>query len=203
MLTQPAAKVLGLLMSLGILLVSIGTARPALAAPQTATFAGGCFWCVESDFDKLPGVLETISGYTGGTLKNPTYKQVSAGETGHFEAVQIRYDPKQVSYSQLLNYFWRHIDPLDGEGQFCDRGGQYRSAIFVQTPEQKKQAEASRQLTQKLLGKPVKTLISSAEPFYRAEDYHQDYYRKEPLKYNFYRFSCGRDRRISEVWKNH
>jgi peptide-methionine (S)-S-oxide reductase len=187
----------------GILLAALGTALPVLAAPQTAIFAGGCFWCVESDFDKVPGVLETISGYTGGSVKNPTYKQVSAGKTGHFEAVQVRYDPKQVSYAQLLHYFWRHIDPLDGEGQFCDRGGQYRSALFVQTPEQRKEAEASRQQTEKLLGKPVKTLILPQGPFYRAEDYHQDFYRKEPLKYNFYRFSCGRDRRISEVWKNH
>jgi peptide-methionine (S)-S-oxide reductase len=197
------AKLLRFLLSLGILLVVMGTSVPVLAAPQTAIFAGGCFWCVESDFDKLPGILETISGYTGGSVKNPTYKQVSAGKTGHFEAVQVRYDPKQVSYAQLLNYFWRHIDPLDGEGQFCDRGGQYRSAIFVQTSEQKKEAEASRQHTEKLLGKPVKTLILPQGPFYRAEDYHQDFYRKEPLKYNFYRFSCGRDRRISEVWKNH
>lgn len=196
-----SAKALRFLLGLTLGLITLWPTSPALAESQTVTLAGGCFWCVEADFDKLPGVLETTSGYTGGTVKDPTYKQVSAGQTGHYEAVQIRYDPRKLSYSQLLNYFWRHIDPLDEGGQFCDRGGQYRSAIFVGTTEKKTQAETSRQQVQKQLGKPVKTLILPESPFYKAEDYHQDYYRKEPLKYNFYRFSCGRDRRVAEVWK--
>jgi peptide-methionine (S)-S-oxide reductase len=203
MFSVASAKALRFILVLGLTLgfITIWPGLPALAESQTVTLAGGCFWCVEADFDKLPGVLETLSGYTGGTVKNPTYRQVSAGSTGHYEAVQIRYDPEKLSYSQLLNYFWRHIDPLDAEGQFCDRGDQYRSAIFVKTAEQKKLTEMSRQQVQKQLGKPVKTLILPESPFYKAEEYHQDYYRKESLKYNFYRFSCGRDRRVAEVWK--
>ena len=168
----------------------------------TATFAGGCFWCVESDFDKVPGVKETLSGYTGGTVADPTYKQVTAGGTGHREAVRIRYDPRQVSYERLLHIFWRSVDPTDGDGQFCDRGESYQSAIFVANEEERRLAEASKEaLGQSMvLDAPVVTPIESAGAFYPAEDYHQDYYAKNPVRYRFYRFSCGRDSRVQQVW---
>lgn len=165
---------------------------------ETAIFAGGCFWCVESDFDKVPGVLSTVSGYTGGHVKNPEYKQVSNGGTGHVEAVQITYDPKVVSYKQLLDYFWHHIDPTVKNRQFCDVGEQYRSEIFYHSEDQKKLAEKSK----KDLPFPiVHTAITKASEFYPAEDYHQDYYKKNPLRYKYYRYSCGRDNRVEEIWK--
>ena len=168
----------------------------------TATFAGGCFWCVESDFDAVPGVVETISGYTGGTVGNPTYKQVTAGGTGHREAVQIRYDPKQVSYERLLHVFWRSVDPTDDGGQFCDRGESYQTAIFVGSEEQRLLAEASREALEQseVLDAPVVTPIEMAGAFYPAENYHQDYYTKNSVRYRFYRFSCGRDSRVQQVW---
>ena len=168
----------------------------------TAIFAGGCFWCVESDFDAVPGVVETLSGYTGGTADNPTYKQVTAGGTGHREAVRIRYDPKQVSYERLLHIFWRSVDPTDGGGQFCDRGESYQSAIFVADEEERRLAEASREMLEQsmVLDAPVVTPIESAGEFFPAEDYHQDYYTKNPVRYRFYRFSCGRDSRVQQVW---
>ena len=170
----------------------------------TATFAGGCFWCVESDFDAVPGVVETISGYTGGTVDNPTYKQVTAGGTGHREAVQIRYDPKQVSYERLLHVFWRSVDPTDDGGQFCDRGESYQTAIFVGSEEQRLLAEASREALEQseVLDAPVVTPIEMAGAFYPAENYHQDYYTKNSVRYRFYRFSCGRDSRVQQVWGN-
>ena len=156
---------------------------------EVATFAGGCFWCVESDFDKVPGVVRTISGYTGGLLKSPTYKQVSAGGTGHREAVQIFYDSKKVSYEKLLDIFWRSVDPTDAGGQFCDRGRSYETAIFANSPAQRRLAEASKQKLEKsgVLKKPIVTPIETAGAFYPAEDYHQDYYKKNPLRYKFYR----------------
>ena len=168
----------------------------------TATFAGGCFWCVESDFDAVPGVVETISGYTGGTADSPTYRQVTAGGTGHREAVQIRYDPKQVSYERLLHIFWRSVDPTDGGGQFCDRGESYQTAIFVGNEEERRLAEASRDMLERsmVLDAPVVTPVETAGEFYPAEDYHQDYYTKNPVRYRFYRFSCGRDSRVQQVW---
>jgi peptide-methionine (S)-S-oxide reductase len=170
-----------------------------------ATFAGGCFWCVESDFDKVPGVVRTISGYTGGLLKNPTYKQVSAGGTGHREAVQIFYDPKKVSYEKLLDIFWRSVDPTDAGGQFCDRGQSYETAIFANSPAQRRLAEASKQKLNKsgVLKKPIVTPIETAGVFYPAEDYHQDYYKKNPLQYKYYRYACGRDARVRKVWGKH
>ncbi len=169
---------------------------------EVATFAGGCFWCVESDFDKVPGVLRTISGYTGGLLKDPTYKQVSRGGTGHREAVQIFYDSKKVSYEKLLDIFWRSVDPTDAGGQFCDRGQSYQTAIFANSPAQRRLAEASKQKLNKseVLKKPIVTPIETAGVFYPAEDYHQDYYKKNPLRYKFYRYACGRDARVGEVW---
>ena len=168
----------------------------------TATFAGGCFWCVESDFDKVPGVVETISGYTGGTVENPNYKQVTKGGTGHREAVQIRYDPKQVSYERLLHIFWRSVDPTDGGGQFCDRGESYQTAIFAGSEEERRLAEASREALEQsmVLDAPVVTPIETAGEFYPAEDYHQDYYTKSPFRYRYYRFACGRDSRVQQVW---
>jgi peptide-methionine (S)-S-oxide reductase len=181
-----------------------GMAMPAPAAERaTAIFAGGCFWCVEADFDKLPGVISTTSGYTGGTVANPTYSQVSAGGTGHAEAVEVVYDPAKVTYAQLLDYFWHHVDPTVKDRQFCDNGHQYRTAIFVANEEERKLAEASKQQVAKELGKTIYTEIDKAGPFYKAEDYHQDYYEKNPAKYKFYRWSCGRDQRIEQVWGAH
>ena len=165
-----------------------------------ATFAGGCFWCTESDFDKMPGVVSTTSGYTGGRLANPTYKQVSNGGTGHIEAVRVVYDPAKISYGTLATRFFRTIDPLDGGGQFCDRGDMYRSAIFVATPEQRRMAEAAKKAAAAQLRQAVATEILPAAKFYPAEDYHQDYYKKNPVRYRYYRYSCGRDARIQKVW---
>ena len=167
-----------------------------------ATFAGGCFWCVEADFEKLPGVVEAVSGYSGGRVEDPTYEQVASGGTGHVEAVQVHYDPAEVSYRELLDYFWRHIDPTDGEGQFVDRGAQYRPVVFYTDPEQREAAEASREAlaSSGVLSEPVAVEILPLENFYRAEEYHQDYYKKSPLKYRFYRFGSGRDDFIEETW---
>ena len=168
----------------------------------TATFAGGCFWCVESDFDAVPGVVETVSGYTGGTAADPTYKQVTEGGTGHREAVQIRYDPKKVSYERLLHIFWRSVDPTDDGGQFCDRGESYQTAIFVGNEEERRIAEASKEALEvsQVLDAPVVTPVEAATEFYPAEGYHQDYYTKNPVRYRFYRFSCGRDSRVQQLW---
>ena len=176
-------------------------AAPGTKAAATAIFAGGCFWCVEADFDKLPGVIATESGYTGGTTRNPSYYQVSAGGTGHTEAVRVTYDPAKVSYSKLVEYFWRHIDPTVKDRQFCDVGTQYRSAIFWQNEAERKVAEASRDaLVKSGRFKHVYTEIAAASAFYSAEEYHQDYYKKNPIRYNYYRFGCGRDARVHEVW---
>ena len=188
-----------------LLSVSLGTSSISSAAGndlQVATFAGGCFWCVEADFDHVPGVERTISGYTGGDLEDPTYRQVSAGGTGHREAVQIFYDPDKVSYETLLEIFWRSVDPTDDGGQFCDRGESYETAIFANSPEQKRLAEDSRRkLGQSaVLDQPVVTPIETAGRFYPAEDYHQNYYQTSSLRYKFYRFSCRRDARIEELW---
>jgi peptide-methionine (S)-S-oxide reductase len=178
----------------------------AAAVPQagleTATFASGCFWCTESDFDKVPGVKETISGFMGGKTKNPTYAQVSMGNTGHTEALQLKFDPKVVSYQKLLDYYWRHVDLLDGGGQFCDRGSQYRPVIFVATPDQRKLAEASKAALEKSgrFDQPIAVEIADTGPFTAAEDYHQNYYKTHPLQYSYYRHACGRDARIKELW---
>jgi peptide-methionine (S)-S-oxide reductase len=180
-----------------------GLAETTQPSAQTATaiFAGGCFWCVEADFDKVPGVLNTESGYAGGTLKNPTYEQVSAGGTGHVESVRLTYDPKKVTYEQLLDDFWHHIDPTVKDRQFCDIGHQYRTAIFYLDDAQRRAAEASKAALEKS-GRVahIYTEIASAGTFYRAEEYHQDYYKKNPIRYKFYRTSCGRDARVKEVW---
>ncbi len=170
---------------------------------EKAVFAGGCFWCVESDFDKVPGVVATVSGYTGGKTENPTYEQVSADGTGHYEAVEITYDPAKVGYEALLTAFWHSVDPTDGGGQFCDRGHSYKTAVFVANEKQRRAAEVSKNAGQKILGKPIVTPILAAAPFYAAEDYHQNYYEKNPGRYRFYRWSCGRDKRVKQIWGAH
>jgi peptide-methionine (S)-S-oxide reductase len=175
---------------------------PATPAVATATFAAGCFWCVEADFDKLPGVISTISGYTGGRVKDPTYEQVSSGGTGHTEAVEIAYDPSKVSYQQLLDHFWKNVDPLSAHRQFCDVGDQYRPAIFVHDAAQREAADASKARVQERFKEPVVVQVVAAAPFYRAEGYHQDYYKKNPVQYRYYRWSCGRDARLKELWGN-
>jgi len=169
---------------------------------KTATFAGGCFWCVESDFEKVDGVVEAVSGYTGGQKPNPTYKEVSAGGTGHAEAVQVHYDPAKITYKELLDVFWRHVDPTDGGGQFVDRGSQYRTAIFYHDEEQKRIAEESKAELDKSgrFSKPVVTEIVPLSEFYTAEDYHQDYYEKNPLRYKYYRYGSGRDQFLDSTW---
>ena len=196
------------LLSAFAVLVAVATgpasAQPDMPAGQTrslATFAGGCFWCVEADFDKVPGVTATISGYIGGKLDKPTYTQVSAGGTGHTEAVEIAYDPSKVSYRKLLEVFWRNHDPHAKDRQFCDRGDMYRPAIFYHDEAQRKLAEESKKEAQKKFApRVVHTEIVKAGPFYKAEDYHQDYYEKNPVRYKFYRFNCGRDQRLEELW---
>ncbi len=173
----------------------------APAGSATAIFAGGCFWCVEQDFEKLPGVIEVESGYTAGRTANPSYEQVSAGGTGHVEAVRVIYDPQKVSYPQLLDYFWRHIDPTVKDRQFCDVGTQYRSGIYWANDTERKAAEGSRDaLLKSGKFKTIHTELAPASAFYLAETYHQDYYMKNPIRYNYYRKSCGRDARVEEVW---
>ncbi|NWG01561.1 MAG: peptide-methionine (S)-S-oxide reductase MsrA [Syntrophaceae bacterium] len=169
---------------------------------KKATFAGGCFWCTEADFEKLPGVVKVVSGYTGGNQNNPTYEEVSSGKTGHVEAIQVYYDPSKISYEELLDFFWKHIDPTDGEGQFVDRGSPYRSAIFYHDEEQKRLAEKSREALDRSgrFNKPVVTEIIKFNKFYEAEGYHQDYYEKQPLPYHYYRHGSGRDQFLDKVW---
>lgn len=170
------------------------------AGHETAIFAGGCFWCVESDFDHIPGVVATTSGYTGGSLERPSYKQVTYKDTGHYEAVQVIYDPAVVNYEALLTAFWHSVDPTDAGGQFCDRGASYRTAVFVKDAGQRAAAEASKTAIAGDLSKPVVTPIIEATVFYPAETYHQDYYRKNPTRYAYYRNGCGRDRTVKKVW---
>jgi len=175
-------------------------ATDAAAEAAVAFFAGGCFWCMEPPFDELPGVLSTTSGYTGGRVANPSYEQVSSGRTGHTEAVEIRYDPTRIGYEELLAVFWRNIDPLAKDRQFCDRGSQYRSGIYAVNDRQLKLARASAKRIREQLGQRIFTEIESAGPFYPAEQYHQDYYEKNPWRYKFYRHNCGRDQRLEELW---
>ena len=168
-----------------------------------ATFAGGCFWCMEGPFDELDGVIATTSGYTGGTKIDPTYAEVSGGGTGHVEAVEVVYDPAKVDYDRLLQVFWQNVDPVDDRGQFCDKGSQYQAKIFVHDEAQQSLAEASKQAVSAdptFQTTPIVTAIEPAQTFYPAEDYHQDYYLKHPLRYKYYRTACGRDRRLAEVW---
>jgi peptide-methionine (S)-S-oxide reductase len=194
---------LGMGLSLWLALVASAAGQaPSPAPPTTATaiFAGGCFWCVEADFDKVAGVISTTSGYIGGRSPNPSYESVSRGGTGHAEAVEIVYDPAKVSYEKLVDVFWHNIDPLVKDRQFCDHGDQYRSAIFYRGDDQRRVAEASKVAVQARFKQPVQTEIVAAGPFYKAEDYHQDYYMKNPVRYKFYRYNCGRDARLEELW---
>jgi len=200
-----AAVVIGIAtaLSAGSLRAQASTATgPAPAGLAKATLAGGCFWCVEADFDKVPGVVSTTSGYIGGKVANPTYEQVSNKSTGHAEAVEIVYDPKRVSYEQLLEYFWRTIDPTTKDRQFCDAGTPYRTVIFAHDAQQLAVAKASLASLEKSkpFKEPIVTEIALAGPFYAAEDYHQDYYKKNPIRYKYYRNSCGRDARVQELW---
>ena len=200
------------LRTLCMALAGVLLAGPLQAAPETpaaaqpgsavAVFAGGCFWCTESDFDKVPGVLSTTSGYIGGHVENPTYEDVSYGKSGHIEAVQVRYDSSKISYAQLLEVFWPTIDPITANAQFCDKGPQYRSAIFYGNPQEQALAEASKAALErsgKLPG-PVVTEILAATTFYPAEEYHQDYHSKNPIRYAYYRNGCGRDARLEQLW---
>jgi peptide-methionine (S)-S-oxide reductase len=196
-----------LILSAALILAAVGLAQaqtaptPAPAAGKAvAIFASGCFWCTESDFDKVDGVTATISGYTGGTEANPTYNQVSAGATTHTEGVEVTYDPSKVTYQKLLDHFWRNVDPFAKDRQFCDSGKQYRSAIFYRNDEEKKLAEASKKAVEDRFKRKVETEITPASTFYAAEDYHQDFYLKNATKYKFYRWNCGRDQRLEELW---
>ncbi|MBP7778271.1 MAG: peptide-methionine (S)-S-oxide reductase MsrA [Acidobacteria bacterium] len=188
------------------LAVGAATLTPAGAqtgtkpATATAIFAAGCFWCVEEAFDRVDGVLTTTSGYTGGRTERPSYEDVSSGGTGHTEALQVTYDPSKVSYEALLQTFWHNVDPLDAGGQFCDRGSQYRSGVYYQSEEQQRLAEASKAKVAAQLGKAVVTEVVAAGPFYAAEDYHQGYYDKNPVRYKFYKWNCGRAQRLDELW---
>ena len=180
--------------------------RPSVAVSEVpqgmavATFAGGCFWCMEPPFDELEGVVSTTSGYTGGEAADPSYEEVSAGRTGHLEAVRVVYDPDVVSYDTLLDVFWKNVDPLDAGGQFCDRGRQYTTAVFVHDDDQRQAAEASRQEVAARFEEAIATEVRPAEEFYAAEEYHQDFYEKSPIRYKTYRAGCGRDRRLDELW---
>ena len=195
---------LALLVLAGAVALLLRPTGPEAAPPghklAAAVFAGGCFWCTESDFDHIPGVVSTTSGYAGGRVANPSSEQVSAGGTGHIESVRVVYDPARVSYQTLVARYFRTVDPLDGGGQFCDRGSQYRTAIFVANAAERRIAEATKSRAAALLKKPIATLILAAGPFYPAETYHQDYYRKNPVPYRYYRYRCGRDARLTAVW---
>lgn len=190
---RPAVAVVGVMLALFL-------SVPAQADQAKAVFATGCFWCTESDFEKLDGVVEVVSGYTGGKLENPTYEQVGSGGTGHTEAVEIVFDPAKVSYEALLVHFWKTHDPFNGEGQFCDRGAHYRPGIFYLDSAQKQAALASREVTQKRFEQKIVTEITAATKFWPAEEYHQDYYKRNSLRYRYYRHGCGRDERLRTIW---
>ena len=185
-----------------LVILLAGAAGAGEKGLQTAIFAGGCFWCVESDFDKVPGVVDTVSGYIGGDVKNPSYKQVTAGGTGHIEAVKITFDPARISYEMMLDIFWRSVDPTDAGGQFCDRGPSYATAIFATSKAQRRAAVKSKKAiaASKILARPIVTPIRAAGTFYPAEDYHQDYHSRNPVRYKYYRFRCGRDSRVRRLW---
>jgi peptide-methionine (S)-S-oxide reductase len=188
---------------LSLLLLLLGPATQALAATEEAVLAGGCFWCLEHDLEKLPGVLDVVSGYSGGSLERPSYRQVSAGGTGHQEAVRVRFDTEKIRYATLLRAYWRNIDPFDGRGQFCDKGDSYRPVIFTTNAQQVVEARNSAVAAARELGRPVSALKVAIKPlnrFWPAETYHQNYAERNALKYSYYRFACGRDRRLDQVW---
>lgn len=189
---------------LGSLLVWVSPSTVASATTAKAYFAGGCFWCMEEAFEKVEGVITVVSGYMGGTVANPTYEQVSAGQTGHAETVEVTYDPAKVSYQRLLDAFWHNVDPLTPNAQFCDHGSQYRSAVFYGNEEEKRLAEESKSAIEgsKRFAEPIVTQIVMAATFYPAEEYHQDFYKKNPIRYKFYKFNCGRAERLEKLWGN-
>lgn len=199
-----AAGVLAAALVLGsVVLAQSSAPQPEKTAKlAVATFAGGCFWCMEPPFDAMEGVVSTTSGFMGGTTANPTYRQVTAGGTGHIEVVQVLFDPTRVTYEKLLAVYWRNVDPYDAGGQFCDRGESYTTAVFAHTPEQKTLAEASKTTLAASgpIKQPIATVVRDAGPFTAAEDYHQDYYIKNPLRYKYYRYRCGRDERLEAIW---
>jgi peptide-methionine (S)-S-oxide reductase len=190
------------LIAIGGLAVWIPTTASEAAPPAKAYFAGGCFWCMEEVFEKVDGVIAVVSGYMDGTVIDPTYEQVSAGRTGHAESVEVIYDPAKASYQQLLDAFWRNVDPLTSNAQFCDHGSQYRSAVFYGTDEEKRLAEESKRALEQSarFSQPIVTQISKASTFYPAEDYHQDFYKKNPIRYKYYKFNCGRAQRLETLW---
>ncbi|HXV68375.1 MAG TPA: peptide-methionine (S)-S-oxide reductase MsrA [Nitrospira sp.] len=190
------------LIAIGGLAVWIPATASEAAPPAKAYFAGGCFWCMEEVFEKVDGVLAVVSGYMDGTVIDPTYEQVSAGRTGHAESVEVIYDPAKASYQQLLDAFWRNVDPLTSNAQFCDHGSQYRSAVFYGTDEEKRLAEESKRALEQSarFSQPIVTQISKASTFYPAEDYHQDFYKKNPIRYKYYKFNCGRAQRLEALW---
>ena len=190
-------------LSVAILLTNLFPLNAALGqTTETAVFAGGCFWCMEPPFEKVAGVISVTAGYTGGTVTSPTYEQVSAGGTGHAEAVEVVYEPARVTYEKLLDVFWHNVDPVTKDAQFCDHGRQYRTAIFYHDAAQRAAAEASQQALDAAhtLGRPIVTEIVAAGPFWRAEEYHQHYHEKNPIRYKYYRWGCGRDQRLHELW---
>lgn len=194
-----------LLASLALLILGACTASPTperVLPPNavTATFAAGCFWCVEEAFEKAPGVVDAVSGYTGGSTDNPTYEAVTAGGTGHYEAVRVTYDPARITYAQLLDVYWKNVDPFDPTGQFCDKGASYRAAVFPANPEETEAAAMSGRAVAERFGRPVAVGILPATTFFEAETYHQDYYLKNPQAYRFYKWRCGRAQRLEELW---
>jgi len=199
---RPMRWLLALAIVSGISAVAAQTAPPTSAKTAVATFAGGCFWCVEEAFEKVPGVIAAVSGFIGGTVANPSYQLVMTKTTGHAEAVRVTYDPSRVTYAQLVDWFWRNIDPVDVTGQFCDKGSPYRSGIFYHDDEQRKIAMATKQALQASgrFKRPIATEITAAGPFYEAEDYHQGYHKKNPNRYQFYKYGCGRAQRLEEIW---
>jgi peptide-methionine (S)-S-oxide reductase len=196
------AMCVGLLAVLAISTVERWAAAATEPAASTAYFAGGCFWCMEEAFEKVDGVLEVVSGYMGGHVKTPSYEDVSSGRTGHAESVQVRYDPSKVTYTQLLEAFWKNVDPLTPDAQFCDHGSQYRAAIFYGNDEERKRAEDSKRGIEqsKQFTSPIVTQIVAATEFFPAEEYHQDFYKKNPVRYKYYKFSCGRAQRLASLW---
>ena len=198
----------GVMVSSGLILLVVGFSNvphPSLAEsgePAKAYFAGGCFWCMEEAFEKVDGVVAAVSGYMGGTVQNPSYEEVSSGRTGHAESVEVLYDPSKVTYNQLLEAFWRNVDPITPNAQFCDHGTQYRAAIFYQNDQERRFAEESKQAIEqsKRFNQPVVTQVVMASQFYTAEEYHQDFYKKNPIRYKFYKYNCGRAQRLDELW---
>ena len=204
-----SCTVLGVILTGGLIMSGLlgpahgGAERGAVTEElAVATFAGGCFWCMEPPFDELQGVISTTAGYMGGHTENPTYKEVTSGRTGHAEVVQVVYDPRKISYEKLLEVFWRNIDPLTKDGQFCDHGSQYRSGIFTHDEKQKRLAEQSKKALEesKRFDQPIVTEITPASAFYHAEEYHQNYYQTNPIRYKYYRYGCGRDQRLEQLW---